>query len=545
MIMDGQLAHSTIEQPHAAVAKSRPIVRHFRQIVLWPLQLLSENGTEDRPGSSAHFERLCGARWKLVEDEFGSRDQPLDERHYREFVSFLPHVQRFLYGDAPGPVRHLGYGDAPLRVYRRSDIASVRIQLRPGTEAVVCKISHIDLHFFYDVDVVILACELEASDILLSSAQELMYRFGRAYPPGWNESGEPLHCPARVEWLTKDGEVLAASDYEERDRYLQFVGHSRSPCFAAHWEYLLKPLVPFASGESGALRFRQIEYYRMPVMAFATVDRLADIDRADLVRLAFASAPDERGALPYSPRFLTDFERDHCYDRFYHEGPGGVGTNTRFLMCGHALIVLAEGDPRIVEDNERGLLGQFRHQYYLLFLICHFHKAAMLMLSDRLVAAVKRLEVKSVRSAMAFRHEVYRLQESFMRFTQRYWFSDVSDQAQARDLFRKQRAFLDNEQLYRELRGEIFDSVQYLDSDVLRRQTGSMHRLTAITIVGLIGTVVTGFLGMNLIAAAEQPLETKVWYFGIVFAAVTVLTLAVVMGSRALTAWFDRISGEK
>ena len=235
MTMDAPTLNATTSHPLAAPAKAAPIVRHFRQIVLWPLQLLSSSRAADHAGTSAQFERLCGTNWILVEDEFGSREQPLDERHYREFVSFLPHVQRFLYGDAPGPVRNLGYGDAPLRIYRRSDISAVRVQLRSGMVPIVCKISHIDLHFFYDVDVVIMACELEISNIPLSIAQELMYRFGRAYPPGWTDAGEAMHCPERVEWLATDGSVLATSDYENRDRYLQFVGHSRSPCFAAHW----------------------------------------------------------------------------------------------------------------------------------------------------------------------------------------------------------------------------------------------------------------------------------------------------------------------
>ena len=81
------------------------------------------------------------------------------ERHYREFVSFLPHVQRFLYGDAPGPVRGLGNGDAPLRVYRRTDIAAVRMVLSEGAAPVTCHVAHVDLHFFHDVDAVILAVE--------------------------------------------------------------------------------------------------------------------------------------------------------------------------------------------------------------------------------------------------------------------------------------------------------------------------------------------------------------------------------------------------
>jgi Mg2+ and Co2+ transporter CorA len=180
-----------------------------------------------------------------------------------------------------------------------------------------------------------------------------------------------------------------------------------------------------------------------------------------------------------------------------------------------------------------------------LFLISHFHKAALLMLSDRLVAAIKRLEIKSVRSTVEFRRETYRLQETFMRFTQRYWFTEVSDQAQTRDLFRLQRMHLGNNDLYKELRNEIFDMVQYLDSDVLRRQSGTIHRLTAVTIVGLIGTIATGFLGMNLIDETTAPLATKLVYFGIVAAAVVALTIGVVAFSRPLTALLDRMSGER
>jgi Mg2+ and Co2+ transporter CorA len=108
-----------------------------------------------------------------------------------------------------------------------------------------------------------------------------------------------------------------------------------------------------------------------------------------------------------------------------------------------------------------------------------------------------------------------------------------------------QRMHLGNDELYKELRGEIFDMVQYLDSDVLRRQSGTIHRLTAVTIVGLIGTIATGFLGMNLIAEADAPLTTKLVYFGLVSVAVTVLTVAVVVFSRPLTKFLDRMSGER
>ncbi|MFZ4806760.1 MAG: hypothetical protein ACOYLQ_05830 [Hyphomicrobiaceae bacterium] len=535
-----------VQSPGNATQENAPDirVRHFRHIALWPLQILPSASQKPVKADSL-LEQLSPGTWSLVEDEFGQADGSFQERHYREFVSFLPHVQRFLYGDAAGPTRQLKDTEAPLKVYRRTDIAAVRIILQRGAPPVTCRVAHIDLHIFHDVDTVIMACEIEASDISLATAKDIVYRFGRAYPPGWTADGDPLHCPVRTEWLGHDGQVLAASDYEDRASYLDFVGERRAPRIAAHWAFALAPLASYADPGGSPLVYRQIEYYRMPVMTFLALDRMTDLCRADFIRLAFASAPGPREEPPYSDRVLHDFEQRYCYDRFFDERGRGKAMNTRFLSCGHAFTVLAAGADPSITDNERGLLGQFRHQYFLLFLISHFHKASMLMLSDRLVATIKRLEIGNAPSVVEFRKGVYRQQEAFMHFTQRYWFTEVSDQVQARDLFRLQLTHLGNEALYRDLRTELFDTVQYLDSDMLRRQSGSMHRLTTITILGLVGTTVTGFLGMNLIAEAEAPLGTKMLYFAAVTAVTVSITATTVALSGRLTRLFDRLSGER
>ena len=545
MSQDGTPATGlTMSLPPDSAGEDGLKVRHFRQIVLWPLQIMQEAGKKSTNPEEL-LQSLAPGRWERVEDEFGHKAGALQERHYREFVSFLPHVQRFLYGDATeGGTGHVGNGDAPLRIYRRNDVREVQLHLRPGLAPVRCRIAHVDLHFFHDVDAVILACEIEVDDIALRTAKEIMYRFGRAYPPGWTEAGEPLHCPAKVEWIGAGGAVLAVSDYGNHADYLSFVGQNRAPRISAHWEFLLAPMVSHAASPASPLRYRQIEYYRMPLMAFLVMDHLTDLCRADFIRLAFATGPGAKDDPPYAQSVLQDFEARHCYDRFFH-GAGKPGAaSTRFLTCGHAFTVLAGGNDPWLQDRERGLLGQFRHQYFLLFLISHFHKASMLMLKDRLVATITRLDSNSPKSVGAFRREVYRLQELFMRFTQRYWFTEVSDQVQARDLFRMQITQLGNEAFYRELRSQLFDTVQYLDSDMLRRQSSSMHRLTTVTILGLIGTTVTGFLGMNLIAEAEAPLATKIWLFGLVSGAVVALTALTLAVSARLTRLFDKISGE-
>jgi Mg2+ and Co2+ transporter CorA len=100
------------------------------------------------------------------------------------------------------------------------------------------------------------------------------------------------------------------------------------------------------------------------------------------------------------------------------------------------------------------------------------------------------------------------------------------------------------ERLYQEIRSELFDVQQYLDSDLLRRQSGSMLRLTVVTIIGLVGAISTGFLGMNLIDETESPLATKLIAFGLVSAMAIVLILLTIRFSRPLASFFDWLSKE-
>jgi Mg2+ and Co2+ transporter CorA len=95
------------------------------------------------------------------------------------------------------------------------------------------------------------------------------------------------------------------------------------------------------------------------------------------------------------------------------------------------------------------------------------------------------------------------------------------------------------------VRDEILDMEQYLNSDTFRRQANTVLRLTVITIVGLVGTTVTGFLGMNLIAAAEVDLATKVLYFVLVTIPVTLLVFYSVVKSKRLADFLETLSDER
>ena len=85
----------------------------------------------------------------------------------------------------------------------------------------------------------------------------------------------------------------------------------------------------------------------------------------------------------------------------------------------------------------------------------------------------------------------------------------------------------------------------YLDADSLRRQANTVVRLTVVTILGLIGTVTTGVLGMNLLAEADAPLPRKLLVFGVVFVATIALTAYTMAKSKGLSDFLDALSDER
>jgi hypothetical protein len=531
-----------------------PMVRQLRQVLLWPLRLMPVAGDDGEPDPRALPWRVLrdlgeASPWREHVDEYTGDAGQFHERHYNEFVSFLPYVQRFLYGEGraqrEGDPRSAG---SPMRVFRRKDIAAVRTVPRHGDPPITLQVVHVDLYFFQGVDIVILNVELAGSELPLPLVQELLYRSGRAYPAGWRADGRPQHNLASCEWLHADGRVLAASDSARRDEFIAHVAEHRAPRIAAHWEYVLAPLVNHHSSREGALRFRQIEYYRMPMMAWLALDDPLRLQRSDFVRLGLVTGAGEPGAvpdtrLPYAEQHLQDFERSYCYDRFWNDG--GASPYTRYLCSGLSLVVVGDARNAFYTCRDRGVLAQFRHQHFLLFLIAHFQKATLLMVSDQLAQALMALDPTQPASVRRFKRHIRRGYVAFLSFTHRYWFHEVSEQAHVKALFAMCGQHLGLGALYQQVKERIHDMNNYLDADALRRQANTVVRLTVVTMFGLVGTVTTGFLGMNLLGEADAPWPRKLALFTLVLVPTIALTFYTMAKSKRLSDFLDAVSDER
>jgi hypothetical protein len=77
-----------------------------------------------------------------------------------------------------------------------------------------------------------------------------------------------------------------------------------------------------------------------------------------------------------------------------------------------------------------------------------------------------------------------------LRFTHRYWFTEISDQQQIRALFRMCGQHLDIERAYAEVKTRVADMNGYLEADSLRRQANALsdERLSVwIKVKALVG----------------------------------------------------------
>jgi hypothetical protein len=297
------------------------------------------------------------------------------------------------------------------------------------------------------------------------------------------------------------------------------------------------------SEEPGLLRYLQVEYHRMPLMAFVAVEQPRRISREDWLRLGLVATlhPDE--AMPKHDPDVAEFEARYCYDRFWTDTDGGP--NTRFICTGRAFIMVGDAAAGYFHDSTRGILAQFRHQYVLLFLIAHFHRAALLVFSDRMVDAVHDLDIRVAQSISQFRRRVYADFEGFLRFTHRYWFRELSERPHVQALYRLCSKHLGNDALYRDVRQELQDMSQYLDSNAQRQQSTTIVRLTVVTVFSMVGAVASGLLGMNLIAEADAPIPTRLVYFFVTLLGTALFMLLAILKSKQLSDAMDVLADDQ
>ena len=475
-------------------------VRQFRQILLWPLQLMPIRS--ERTQIQRHWELLQQPGpdnpWHEVVDEFTGEPGEFQERHYNEFTTFLPHVQRFLYGEGRSSRDSAGGranpGGSPMRVFRRDDVVAVRLTSCAGSAPLTLSIAHVDLYFFYDIDIVLLNVEVvgDGPDAVRGARTRCTDSPAPTRRPGRTTARACTACTVSSGWrptvqcspspMRRNARSSWRSSASTGPRGSRRTG--RSCC--GRWCSSMPT-------DEGPIRYRLLEYYRMPLMAYLAVDDPKSLSRDDFVRLGLVTAPGTDEPLPYSHRHLADFEQRYCYDRFWEERrPAAQARAT--CAAGTRWLWSATRNRRCLSNCDRGVLSQFRHQHFLLFLIAHFQRAALLMFSDRLVQALRKLDINDPESVKRFKRvdppELRDLPALHAPLLVPRGGRPGAGQGAVPAVLRSTSASIRSTPRCKE---RIYDMNEYLDSDSLRRQANTVVRLTVVTTFGLIGTVRPAF----------------------------------------------------
>src|SRR5262249_54980315 len=142
---------------------------------------------------------------------------------------------------------------------------------------------------------------------------------------------------------------------------------------------------------------------------------------------------------------------------------------TRWLCSGYGLAVVG-ADDRIPYTTQ--MAANFRHHYFRMGLIAHFHRAAILNLRDQLAEATKQ------EGEEEFRQRVKDVQKQMTTFRARFWFREVSTQLQGQEIFSWWSDQLRNQQLFDQVSADIAAADAQVRTQFEEQESKDINKIT-------------------------------------------------------------------
>jgi len=408
---------------------------------------------------------------------------------------------------------------------------------------------------------VLCVIELSAEDVPLPLAQDLLDQVRRAYPPYWSDEGFAGHCPGRVTVIDTAGNEVSTRYIESREHPLDFLRQHGQPQAAVHWRHLLRPFTwkQVERDDDQRIAVRHVVDDRIPHMAYLAFEAPCGLTRGDMIRLGFADDQGPHTTLPYAEKFLQNFEERYCYDRFWGEEHEPRWLSTRYIITEYAFTIIGCDDRRspwpMFTNARTGILCHFHRHYFQLFLIALLYRANLLILADRLAARIEDLRHKKSTERERFADEARAILEQLQIFTHRYWFPEVSNQVQGKELFQRFLQEQGTQALYERVSKSSQELNEFLETEFQRRDAELTARLTVVAAVGLVLSLVTGYFGMETIlpssgAGQAAPAVLPAWLssvlwpsdlrsLGVILASFFGIFLLTIICSRRLTRGID------
>jgi hypothetical protein len=445
-----------------------------------------------------------------------------DWQHLQAHAYFHPSIRQFLFDTRPYP------NDYRL-AFHRNDVTSleVKLNLRDEHEQLVrLSVLRCEIEVFR-MGTAILVIELASQGVLnLRQTQAIQNQLRRCYVPYFDgfenkhEQVEPTYgrqYPLGVRLFRDDvcldigSEIGVQFDAQFKAR---FFGMPPSPhktlmpdsiALAAHWNFLLAPLLTHPARDAVGLRFMPLGDDRLPILSYIALDQIHQVSEGDWARICFADNPGD-DQLPYAKQFLESFERDYCYDRYWYRSGESTDMPSRILSSGYAFAWVGSAkDKDYFTDARNGAYPIFRQVYSRVALMAHMQKAALQSVSMRLAELSQRDYAQCTPPdyfELASKVDIF--YREFIEFTQVYWFDEVSPQLQGIELFTQWQKHLRSRALFDEVRQELQDLTSLVNMQEQKMQTESTKRLSWYAVAFGLVSLVAAFWTIDLKAPAPK-----------------------------------------
>ncbi len=281
---------------------------------------------------------------------------------------------------------------------------------------------------------------------------------------------------------------------------------------------ILRRLTAGGEAKAKAPWWRQVVDERMPTLVFVAVEDIEAIARSDLVRLCFADHGGE--GFPCDEGFLADFEQKHCYDRFRDTG-------TRYMVSSYSFVAVAGASggfpPKKFSFALDVLQEHVRRHYTYMFLITHVQRAALLMFSRWMSEAMHK---GANLSDSRYRNDLVDIRSGLAEFTHRYWFSNVSNQEQAREMFDLMQRHAGTAVIYKEVMDESAIARGEIEQTTRERQEAGTIALAAFLAFASILAIPVGLAqGFNSLSSNDFRLTPCEFHWALVVTSVSASAL--------------------
>ena len=477
--------NNTEQDSHKKVQRELPD-KSFFTIFIFPFKYFKHkpSASVDIPPADLK-DLLCGepdSPWAI--QDFWSPGEDLIE-HYNQWQYFHSYVRNMIFSNdqekkAPDRCQNMLY-----LVRKDYDTLSVDyyIEDRSGirSKTMIVDVKSIDLHLF-DNQIGFLTITTEKKPETEYELEELL-KFNditrRVYPPHLSPDGASNTEYPKIHSRVIPDRLKLFNSRDKRDKILEECFPSFNipddvPYLSKIISRLLSPLAqaPRKGLVSGKCYFTSFMDDRMFIVSHLVdkglARRLSGIccgayeyeTSDDWYKLIFV---DGEWPTIANGAMKSELIRKHTYARWANFG-------TLFGISRYSFVMLHDGSQTYLYNHAKGV-------YYQLALIVLFQRAMLLKFSEEIKELTKYFR-QGVKADKEFRAKADNLHGRFIKFTNEYWYTEVTPQEQGIEIYRQWTTLMEHDYLFAKVKSEISELAVHVRTIVEHESNQNIEWIT-------------------------------------------------------------------